>query len=151
MADLVAIQPGRRPWAPGFDAVTGEIFHAYDQPLVGLVRQHGVTYLFQCLTGEVEPVSAWIYSIVLAEDLDMLHDEHLDFEQVLVAIAASRPAMLAMSDEDLGIVGWAPIEDLKSAEAWDESWRLAQQRAEELFDSRRTRLGDVESPDLLPA
>lgn len=54
MSDLVEIAEGGRPWKPTPGTVPGEILHRYDMPLVGVIEQHGVRYLFQCWAGEVD-------------------------------------------------------------------------------------------------
>ncbi|MDQ2754277.1 MAG: hypothetical protein M3R71_01870, partial [Actinomycetota bacterium] len=83
MYDLAEIAEGGRPWKPTPATVPGEILHRYNMPLVGVIEQHGVRYLFQCWAGEVERANLWLYTRLTDERDRRLGDESLPFTDAL--------------------------------------------------------------------
>lgn len=83
VSDLAEIAEGSRPWEPTPTTVPGEILHRYNMPLVGVIEQHGVRYLFQCWAGEVERANMWLYTRLTEEQYRLLGEEARPFEDAL--------------------------------------------------------------------
>lgn len=107
MSDLVEIAEGGRPWKPTPTTVPGEILHRYNMPLVGVIEQHGVQYLFQCWGGEVERANLWLYTRLTEERSRLLSDETRPFAEALDE-ATRGDGVLAVA-LDGRIVAWEPI------------------------------------------
>lgn len=113
MADLINIVPGRPPWQPGYDTELTDTFDFHDVPLTGIVAQHGIEYLFQCLIGEMEPLSYWLYTILLpgeAKDLRTEPSDPADWSRRLVGVAWDHPGVLAVASDALGVLSSVPID-----------------------------------------
>lgn len=118
MADLIHAQPGSPPWQPGeADTELVETYHEYDIPLVGVVRQHGVDYLFRCFYGHVEPLNLWTYTLVDADDLARLEatDGGEEFDRVARELAYRGAGVAALAVEDLGIIAAVDVDALDDA------------------------------------
>jgi hypothetical protein len=61
MSDHVELEHHHSPWQPTPESKAIREYHRYDAPLLGVLTQHGVPYLFWCLHGVVERVSIWAY------------------------------------------------------------------------------------------
>ncbi len=109
MSDLIEIAEGGRPWEPSPTTVPGEILHRYNMPLVGVIEQHGVHYLFQCWAGEVERANMWLYTRLTEEQEQLLADESRTFAEALEE-ATSGKGVLAVA-LDGRIVAWEPVVD----------------------------------------
>jgi hypothetical protein len=117
MGDAIAIHKGTLPWVPNeFQTRMVEEFHHYDMPLVGVVEQSGVDYLFQCVVGEVEPISIWQYTILHPDERAKLEEASQDELLGLAFDFSRRAGVLAIAIEDVGIIGstgFAPEEPLQ--------------------------------------
>ena len=110
MSELTEIAEGGRPWMPTETTVAAEILHRYNMPLVGVIEQHGIRYLFQCWGGEVERANLWLYTR-LTNDLDrLLSDETRPFTDALDD-ATRGEGVLAVA-LDGRIVAWEPVQDV---------------------------------------
>lgn len=111
MADMIQLQPHTLPWLPGESEVAPVTeFHRYDFPLAGVITQHGVFYLFQCLWGETSNVSIWLYSIVEPSEVAELEaTSNDDLPNRVWETGTSRPGRMAIAIEDLGIVSFADV------------------------------------------
>lgn len=109
MSDLVEIVEGCRPWEPSPTTVPGEILHRYNMPLVGVIEQRGVRYLFQCWAGEVERANMWLYTRLDDEQERLLADEDRPLSEALVS-ANNGEGVLAVA-LDGRIVAWEPVPD----------------------------------------
>lgn len=99
MSDRIEIAEGAAPWQPTEDSELVLELHRYDMPLLGVLRQHGTFYLFECLWGAVGPASVWAYQRIEDRDVDRLSttdelnrsralvDELLGADEVSVAFA----------------------------------------------------------------
>lgn len=110
MSDLAEIAEGGRPWNPTESTVPGEILHRYNMPLVGIIEQHGVRYLFQCWAGEVERANLWLYTRLTEERDRLLTDESRPFTEALDE-ATRGDGILAVA-LDGRIVAWEPVPDV---------------------------------------
>ena len=110
MSDLAEIAEGGRPWKPTPTTVSGEILHRYNMPLVGVIEQHGVRYLFQCWGGEVERANLWLYTRLTEERGRLLSDESCPFTEALDE-ATRGDGVLAVA-LDGRIVAWEPVPDV---------------------------------------
>lgn len=98
MSDLLRLEASAAPWRPRADAHLISELHRHDIPLVGLIEQHGVTYLFACLVGEAEPNNVWAYALVTEQELARLHraDER-DFDAVVGDLLSNRMLQVAVA------------------------------------------------------
>jgi hypothetical protein len=110
MSDLIEIAEGGRPWKPTETTVTGDILHRYNMPLVGIIQQQGVRYLFQCWGGEVERANLWLYTRLTAEQTRLLVDETRLFTHALDE-ATRGDGVLAVA-LDGRIVVWETVADV---------------------------------------
>lgn len=110
MSDLAEIAEGGRPWEPTPTTVPGEIFHCYNMPLVGVIKQHGVRYLFQCWAGEVERANMWLYTRLDEEQERLLGDEAHPFEDALEETTCGEGVLAVALDGR--IVAWEPVPDV---------------------------------------
>jgi hypothetical protein len=110
VSDLAEIAEGGRPWMPTETTVPGEILHRYNMPLVGVIEQHGVRYLFQCWGGEVERANLWLYTLLTEEQDRLLGEEAHPFDDALEE-ATRGEGVLAVA-LDGRIVAWEPVPDV---------------------------------------
>lgn len=110
MSDLAEIAEGGRPWKPTPTTIPGEILHRYNMPLVGVIEQHGVRYLFQCWGGEVERANLWLYTRLTEERGRLLSDEACPFIEALDE--ATRGGGVLAVALDGRIVAWEPVQDV---------------------------------------
>lgn len=108
MADRIDLQAGDFPWEPtGSDDVL--ILHEYDMPLSGIISQHGASYFFWCIRGEVTQGTLWGYAPIGDHERHEIENEPRD--QVLRRLFTSpRPCTLAFSIDGRGIVKWRDFE-----------------------------------------
>jgi hypothetical protein len=110
---VARIAEGGRPWKPTPHTVQGEVLHRYNMPLVGVIEQHGVRYLFQCWAGDVERANLWLYTRLTEGKDRRLGDE-------------SRPLTIAVRDATGGEgvfavaldgrkVAWEPVPDVSGS------------------------------------
>jgi hypothetical protein len=110
----ISTQTGSPPWSPTHETKLVETYEAYDGPLVGVLAQGGVHFLFWCIAGHVEPTSLWLYAPLDGEDelaLSKASTETLD--PVLEHIIATRSVVVALVEEkaeEAGIVLTARLE-----------------------------------------
>jgi hypothetical protein len=110
VSDLAEIAEGGRPWKPTETTVPGEVLHRYNMPLVGVIEQHGVRYLFQCWGGEVERANLWLYTRLSEEQDRVLGNESRPFDEALDD-ATRGEGVLAVA-LDGRIVAWEPVPDV---------------------------------------
>ena len=110
MSDLVEIAEGGRPWKPTENTVSGEILHRYNMPLVGIIEQHGVRYLFQCWGGEVERANLWLYTRLPDQQYGLLSDEARPFTEALDDVARGEGVLAVALDGR--IVAWESVADV---------------------------------------
>lgn len=106
MADFIAVTPGSSPWRPTAEAELVAEYEYYDVPLCGVVRQHGVDYLFQCLFGATEKVSFWMYMLVSDRERRRLEaaESPEAFDRLVWDAEIDRPVVMALALEEVGIV-----------------------------------------------
>src|SRR5271167_657990 len=79
-------------------------------PLVGVIEQHGVRYLFQCWAGEVERANMWLYTRLTEEHDRLIRDEARSFTDALEE-ATRGEGVLAVA-LDGRIVAREPVPDV---------------------------------------
>jgi hypothetical protein len=112
MSDLLYIEKGASPWKPAESTKLVEVFHAFTIPLVGLLDQDNVLYLFWCVVGHAGPENAWGYArIEDANQLEALRRaDHETFEQELRSAVADRACLFAIASDDSGIIQWVSLD-----------------------------------------
>jgi hypothetical protein len=107
VSDLAEIAEGGRPWMPTETTVPGEILHRYNMPLVGVIEQHGVRYLFQCWVGEVERANLWLYTRLTEQQHGILSDDARPFAEALDDSTQGEGVLAVALDGR--IVAWEPV------------------------------------------
>ena len=112
MADEIFVQRRTLPWQPAENNTeTIAEYHRYDVPLVGVVRQSGVDYLFRCLVGQAERISFWVYTILHEGEREALDAADYDDLPSLISEFGSHPGVLAVAAEGFGIVDSRSVSD----------------------------------------
>ncbi|MQB01330.1 MAG: hypothetical protein GEU78_13730 [Actinobacteria bacterium] len=126
MADRIELRVGDLPWQP--HAAEGVVvLNHYDMPLAGVIRQHGNSYFFWCLKGEVTQGTLWGYLPIADQERHEIEHEPRDL--ILRNLSSkSRPWTLAFSVEGRGIVKWRDLPE------WPRSTRLFRTSDEGLLD-----------------
>ena len=65
MSDQVTLEERGVPWHPAANTVDGSVLNFYDMPLVGLFAQHECSFVYQCIFGELEEISIWLYTPII--------------------------------------------------------------------------------------
>jgi hypothetical protein len=112
MSDHIALVKGNSPWRPSDTSELVEVFHSFDVPLIGIVRQDAVSYLFWCVVGHAGPDNAWAY----ARMDDSFDSEYLrsctneEFDDRLKEVIDTRVCTFAVASDDAGITEWVIID-----------------------------------------
>lgn len=107
MSNQLKLQPGCPPWLPSKDAEQGKIFHYYDVPLVGMVREAATNYLFVCRYRGDDRLSVWMYVHVTDEDIEVLDSSassETNLPQVLDRLEDRGDVAYALVDDDRAVV-----------------------------------------------
>lgn len=112
MGDYISIQQGAAPWAPSADAEVIAEYRYYEVPLEGVVRQHGVEYLFVCMTGDIDTVSFWVYSRITPDERATLEAATTPeaYEQLLLTHDLNTPVVVALAVDAVGILASEVVE-----------------------------------------
>lgn len=105
------IEPGALPWFPNHPTTTFEVeYDRYDRPLMGVVRQRDVDFLFRCISGELEQFSVWKYVALDQIDRELLDSVAGDVFAETAASALTGGGTLAVSLAGYGLVAscWYP-------------------------------------------
>ncbi|MGH9091418.1 MAG: hypothetical protein ACRDZR_08600 [Acidimicrobiales bacterium] len=112
MSDLISLSRGRKPWDPALGSDLVAVYNTYDGPLLGVIEQDGVQYLFECIYGHVESLSLWLYSSLRPGCQQLLESLSGDaFDQMVKQVQKSAGARLSLVVEGLGIVAVADAVD----------------------------------------
>lgn len=65
----IQLELGVAPWLGASNCIPGDVFDYYDMPLVGLLKQSGQWFLFECIEGHVSRENWWAYAPVTGSDL----------------------------------------------------------------------------------
>jgi hypothetical protein len=106
MSDQVQLTPGARPWLPSAESEPVETLNYYDGPLLGIVRQQGVPYLFRCLAGELGSAQIWLYGTLTEHDSDALRTAEGDELDVVVDRLSRGPVTIALAGQTDGLLYW---------------------------------------------
>lgn len=106
MGDTIRIEPGSRPWSPGYESELVEELARFDVPTVGILWQEGNHYAFWCVEGWNDPKSLWAYILLEDDDVEELRDVDSAGAgyQKLAELATSKPVTVALADEREGVV-----------------------------------------------
>jgi hypothetical protein len=113
MADEPQIQTGADPWKPSDDSELVETYGYYDQPTLGLIRQHGLTYVFRCLDDMGDQASIWVYALLTDSEVEQLNETE-DLPARLMELTAGKPLTVAFALES-GIFEWLFLDELEGA------------------------------------
>lgn len=113
MADTIHVERWCPPWQPSRDAELIETLNYYDMPLVGIVRQHGVDYLFSCITGHTEPIHSWAYVLLTAGDRERIREASPEqLRDIVQELLSTGPMVLAIASDESGTYGGLEIDSL---------------------------------------
>lgn len=116
MSDLISLSRGAEPWRPTSSTELVEVYKTYDGPLLGILSQDSVRYLFECIYGHIESLSVWLYSYVPEGALSLLDDHKGDpFDQLVRQIQTNVPGRIALVIEGEGVVACADAMDFPGA------------------------------------
>lgn len=122
-SELIEVQIGKLPWEPSDDAEPVATYHRYDMPLIGVVRQKGIEFLFRCIAGHASTTSFWTYSRLTPEQRAAIEAaEGREAADSAVQAAALFPVLLAVSVEGSGLVASTRV--AAAADVPDASQRL---------------------------
>ena len=112
MSDHIHIEKGRSPWQPSDSSELRETFHLFTIPLVGVIAQDNIEYLFWCVVGHAGPENAWAYARVENNfDLEALRNATDEtFDEALAQAAKGRACTFAIASDEKGIVEWVVVE-----------------------------------------
>lgn len=138
MADLIAVHSGALPWKPSADSRVTEVYGKYDVPTAGVVQQHGVDFLFECISEGQSTLSVWIYTLVLPRE--RAHIEQAapgQFEARMDSALHRRSGVLAIAVEGLGVLASIQVEDwsLDGTRELDELFELFREWLDGLRES----------------
>lgn len=105
MSDAIQIDQGAPPWLPSAATKAVAVLHRFSIPLVGVIEQDGVHFLYWCVTGHAAPDNAWAYARVSTEDVAAIEDaEAADFDGALRAAVADSVCTFAVASDEKGII-----------------------------------------------
>jgi hypothetical protein len=106
VSDFVEWQSGRPAWEPTPESTLLEVFHRYDMPLAGLFEQHGCTFGFSCVHGEVNVHQLFaVACITESSRRDLLSVPAEQRSHVLRDLLETSPTLrVLIHHEDKGIV-----------------------------------------------
>lgn len=105
MSDAVHIEQGARPWLPTAETVSKGVLHRFSIPLAGIIEQHGVLYVYWCVTGHAAPESAWAYAPITDEDAEKLkNSDEGSFDAALRETIGDNACTFAVASDEKGII-----------------------------------------------
>jgi len=105
MSDHIHIEQGALPWRPSQSSEVQCVFHEFTIPLVGVVEQHGVSYLFWCVIGHAAPEHAWAYSRIDPEQVEYLQGASAEnFDERLREVVGDGASSFAIASDDKGVI-----------------------------------------------
>ena len=109
IADRIELREGDLPWQP-HAAEDVVVLNRCDMPLTGMIRQHGNSYFFWCLRGEVTQGTLWGYLPIGDQERHEIEHEPRD---LILRNLSSRPRAwtLAFSIEGRGVVKWRDLDE----------------------------------------
>lgn len=111
MTDSIHIEHGCPPWQPTEGTVRGAVYHQYSIPLVGVVVQEGVRFLYWCVTGHAAPENAWAYARINEEDERALATAgHENFDEALRKAVGDRVCTFAIASDEKGVIEWVVLQ-----------------------------------------
>ncbi len=97
MADQLTFQPGAVPWRPTDETELVHVFHKYNHPLAGVIKQRGNSFFFTLMEDVFDEWSVWAYVLVEPEDVERLRDRNA--AMTYVEETASHPVFLAIAKD----------------------------------------------------
>ncbi len=128
MSDLIRLEHGRQPWKPTPDTELVVEYQYYDVPLSGILRQHGIEYLFACLDGENETLSLWLFIAVSPGQREALEQGEGSFAERLRNLPLPGWGRLALVTERIGII------DFEDSDGTPEGVHTALRALQQRFD-----------------
>lgn len=107
MGDHLRFQADAYPWQPTEEAELEHVFHRYDIPLAGVIKQAGNRFFFSRVEDVLDVWSVWAYVLIEEGDIERLRDP--DVAQTYLEEEAPHPIFLAMArDSRIQITATAP-------------------------------------------
>jgi hypothetical protein len=121
VSDLIRVDYGARGWLPAWDCQLVEVLHRQDRPLVGVVQQQGCLYLFDCMSGETDEASVWLYVHISSSEFEQLTSDRSpdSFRELLTQMEKGRGFRVAIAFERGGIGGQTSGADFPRDLDWD--------------------------------
>lgn len=105
VSDALHIEQGAHPWLPTSETTSRVVLHRYSIPLAGIIEQHGVLYVYWCVTGHAAPENAWAYAQIESEAAERLENTDADsFDAVLREVVGDKVCAFAVASDDRGII-----------------------------------------------
>lgn len=109
MTDRIRATVGTQPWRPDAGTELVKVIQRATIPLIGIVAQDEVKYVFWCALGQAEEANLWLYAHVTDPEADELESASTadELKEVLRRVTDGRAdvfALAANGDEARGIV-----------------------------------------------
>lgn len=106
MSDAVHIEQGAPPWQPTPETTTQKlVLHRFTIPLAGVIEQHGVLFLYWCVTGHAAEENAWAYAHIDDDDVRNLQAaDSSTFDQALREAVGENACAFAVASEGKGVI-----------------------------------------------
>lgn len=98
----IHLEAGVRPWEAASDVTPVSVYHEWNVPLIGLVRQAGNHYLFACLLGEESDTSSvWAYAPMSTDEIQSLESTTGGaFDDAVDAALRNKCLIVAFANKD---------------------------------------------------
>ncbi|HTN80288.1 MAG TPA: hypothetical protein VMK16_11480 [Acidimicrobiales bacterium] len=105
LLDAFVVESGASPWQP--TPRSRELVRyrmSPDMPLVGVVEQDGMSYLYQCVLGQTEEVNIWLYTPLLPCEQAAIDASSPRKANELFARFSRRDGRLAIAHNSVGVI-----------------------------------------------
>jgi hypothetical protein len=104
VADYIAVASRYPAWAPAPEVELGPVLHRFTIPLLGIVGQHGVQYLYRCLAGQADEFNLWSYTLLHDAEAERVRSASSDdIADVLKEVTSGRGCVVAFASAEHGI------------------------------------------------
>src|SRR4051812_5883760 len=110
VSDRISLERRHAPWSPP-DSEIVKILNYYDMPWTGIIRQHGVPFLFHCFFGQMERVQLWRYVSLTPDEAERLESLDGDDLQRELATLEKLPGVVGVAEEEDGLLVWEETGD----------------------------------------
>jgi hypothetical protein len=115
VTDRIRVSVGSPPWRPDPETSLDKVIQRGTIPLVGIVSQHDVKYVFWCAIGHASEANLWLYAHVTEDSAERLSSAKTQEElvSILREVTSGRAEIVALAlndDKERGIVLTAPLD-----------------------------------------